>query len=64
MGESDDGAAARAQQIWEGEQFVELGRYQRLNRLGSSNRDSVSEADYSMDDNRERENTLMPGEMR
>ena len=59
MGESDDGAAARAQQIWEGEQFVELGRYPRLNRLGSSNRDSVSEAD-----NRERENTLMPGEMR
>jgi len=35
--ESDDGAALRAQQVREGRKPVEKGKYQRLNRFGSSN---------------------------
>ena len=48
--ESDDSAALRAQQVREGRKPVEKGKYQRLNRFGSSNHDMNSEGDTSMDD--------------
>jgi len=47
--ESDDGAALRAQQVRDGRNPMEKGKYQRLNRFGSSNHDMSPEGDTSMD---------------
>jgi len=47
--ESDGGAALRAQQVREGRKPVEKGKYQRLNRFGSSNHNMNPEGDTSMD---------------
>jgi len=47
--ESDDGAALRAQQVREGRNPMEKGKYQRLNRFGSSNHNMNPEGDTSMD---------------
>ena len=57
--ESDDGAALRAQQLRVGRKPVEKGKYQRLNRFGSSNHDMNPEGDTSIDDTEEGENTPM-----
>ena len=46
---SDDGAALRAQQVRERRNPVERGKYQRLNRFGSSNPEMNPEGDASMD---------------
>lgn len=57
--ESDDGAALRAQQVREGRKPVERGKYQRLNRFGSSNHDMNPEGDTSMDGTGEEDSTPM-----
>ena len=46
---SDDDAALRAQQVREERKPVEKGKYQRLNRFGSSNPEMNPEGDASMD---------------
>ncbi len=58
--ESDDGAALRAQQVREGRNPVEKGKYQRLNRFGLSNYILTQEDDMSMNDIREGTSTSMP----
>ena len=57
--ESDDSAALRAQQVREGRNPVERGKYQRLNRFGSSNPDMNPEGDTSMDGTGEGDTTPM-----
>ena len=57
--ESDDSAALRAQQVREGRKPVEKGKYQRLNRFGSSNHDMNPEGDMSMDGTGEEDTTPM-----
>ncbi len=57
--ESDDGAALRAQQVREGRKPVEKGKFQRLNRFGSSNHDMNPEGDTSMDGTGEGDTTPM-----
>ncbi len=47
--ESDDNAALRAQQVREGRNPMEKGKYQRLNRFGLSDNDMNREGDTSMD---------------
>ena len=47
--ESDDGAALQAQQVGEGRNPVERGKYQRLNRFVSSNPEMNPEGNTSMD---------------
>ena len=58
--ESDDGAALRAQQVREGRNPVEKGKYQRLNRFGLSNYNTNEEDGVLMDDTEERVSTIMP----
>jgi len=50
--ESDDGVALRVQQVREGRKPVEKGKYQRLNRFGSSNYNMSPEGDTLMDGTR------------
>jgi len=57
--ESDDYTALRAQQVREGRKPVEKGKYQRLNRFGSSNHDMSPEGDTSMDGTRMGDTTPM-----
>lgn len=55
--ESDDGAALRAQQVRDGRKPVERGKYQRLNRFGSSNHEMYPEDNPSMDGTRKGDTT-------
>ncbi len=57
--ESDYGAALRAQQVREGRNPMERGKYQRLNRFGSSNPDMNPEGDRLTDGTGEGDTTPM-----
>lgn len=57
--ESDDGAALRAQQVRDGRKPVEKGKYQRLNRCGSSNHEMYPEDNPSIDSTRKGDTTPM-----
>ena len=58
--ESDNSAALREQQVREGRKPVEKGKYQRLNRIGSSNYNTIEEDGMSINDTEEGVSTPMP----
>ncbi|KAL9127435.1 MAG: hypothetical protein Q9217_003687 [Psora testacea] len=58
--ESDDGVVLRAQQVREGRNPVEKGKYQRLNRFGSSNHNIYPEGDTLIDSTGEGDTTPVP----
>ena len=56
---SDNNAALRAQQVRDERKPVEKGKYQRLNRFGSSNYKMYPEDNSSMDSTRKGDTTFM-----